>query len=272
MKANEVFDPYSQSSVKRTLSERGLWLSPKRGQNYLTDRNVAAKIAALVPEGLPVLEVGAGLGALTVPLSQKGPVTAVEIDAGVCSAFAECYSHPGLTLVHADFLRFDLASLPAPRYAFVSNLPYSVSGEILRIFIDSPKFDTAVVMVQKEFLDRIAAGPGGKNYGALAVTAQTFLESRKEFEVSRKCFFPEPSVDSTVVTLVKRETDLPQAEFRAFVAECFRSKRKTLANNLKSAGYVLGVLAGIGIDPASRPEELSPETWRELFAAYKAER
>ncbi len=268
MYPTDDYDPYSPAVIRQLLRDNGLWLSKKRGQNYLVDRNIASKIVSLVPEGLPVLEVGAGLGALTVPLARRGPVTAVEIDAGVCALLEKSFPHPNLTLVHADFLRFDTASLPQPRYAFVSNLPYSVTGEIVRLFIDCEKFETATVMVQKEFLERIEAAPGSEQYGTLAVIAQTFLIVQKRFEAGRKCFFPEPSVDSAVVTLRKRQAPVSQEAFKPFVAACFRSKRKTLANNLKSAGYDPGLLAGTGVEPSTRPEEIPPETWIRLFERF----
>lgn len=265
---DSAYDPYSPATVSSLLRGSGLWLSRNRGQNYLIDRNIAEKIVSLVPEGMPVLEIGSGLGALTVRLAEAHSVTAVEIDGGIVELFKGLFSHSNLNLIDGDFLKFDIESLPETGYAFVSNLPYSVAGEMIRRFIDSSKLITGVVMIQREFYERITAKTGSENYGALAVIARTFLDAKLEFDVGRKCFFPEPSVASSVVLLAKKNPGLSQEAFKTFVSECFRSRRKTLANNLKASGRDPALATGMGIDVSRRPEEIAPEVWAELFAKY----
>ncbi len=115
-----VYDPYSPATVSALLRESGLWLSRNRGQNYLIDRNVAEKIVSLVPSGLPVLEVGSGLGALTALIAPERPVTAVEIDGGIVRLFSGFTFTPNLNLVEGEFLKFDTGALPEREYAFVS--------------------------------------------------------------------------------------------------------------------------------------------------------
>ncbi|MFN4217234.1 MAG: ribosomal RNA small subunit methyltransferase A, partial [Brevinematales bacterium] len=238
------WNPYRVSELERILRERGLWLSRSRGQNYLVDREVALRIVSFVSEDVPVLEVGCGLGSLTVLLPPR-KVYALEVDHGVFSLVHELVVDPNIHLLESDFLQFDVASLGEQRLFFLSNLPYSISGEALRRFVEERVFEEGVVMVQKEFYDRMMAPVGGKNYGVFSVLIQSFLEVEKLFFVPRGCFFPVPSVDSVVIRMRKKslvmgrskeEFAMLQKDFRNFLFEGFGSKRKTLLNNLCRKG------------------------------------
>lgn len=270
------WNPYRVSEVERVLRERGLWLSRSRGQNYLVDREVAYRIVSFVPEDRPVLEVGCGLGSLTVLLPPR-KVYALEVDHGVFSLVSELVVHPAIHLIEGDFLQFDVASLGEERLFFLSNLPYSISGEAVRRFIEEAVFEEGVVMVQKEFYDRMMAPVGGKNYGVFSVLIQTFLEVEKLFFVPRGCFFPVPSVDSVVIRMRKKslvmgkskeEFATLQKDFRNFLFEGFGSKRKTLLNNLRRKGEKKAIekwLVEAGTKPDVRPEEVGVEEWQRLF-------
>ncbi|MCX7882811.1 MAG: 16S rRNA (adenine(1518)-N(6)/adenine(1519)-N(6))-dimethyltransferase RsmA [Brevinematales bacterium] len=272
------WNPHKTSEIERVLRERGLWLARSRGQNYLVDRDIASRIVSCVPVTQPVLEVGCGLGALTVLLPPRR-VYALEVDHGIFSLVSELISHPCIQLREADFLRFDLDSLGEQRLFFLSNLPYSISGEAIRRFIDERVFEEGIVMVQKEFFERMIVPVGEKNYGVFAVLVQSFLEVDKLFMVPKGCFFPVPSVDSVVIRIRKkmvvmgkrREDFAPlQESFRAFLLKGFGSKRKTLFNNLRSKEpkeRVEMVLREVGVGGEVRPEEVSVEQWQKLFLA-----
>lgn len=270
------WNPYRVSEVEKLLRERGLWLARSRGQNYLVEREVALRIVSLVPEDMPVLEVGCGLGSLTVLLPPR-KVYALEVDHGVFSLVSELVVDPAIYLIEGDFLQFDVASLGEERLFFLSNLPYSISGEAVRRFIEEAVFEEGVVMVQKEFYDRMMAPVGGKNYGVFSVLIQTFLEVEKLFFVPRGCFFPVPSVDSVVIRMRKKslvmgkskeEFATLQKDFRNFLFEGFGSKRKTLLNNLRRKGEKKAIekwLVEAGTNPEVRPEEVGVEQWQRLF-------
>lgn len=261
------FDPSSRRQVQAALESAGLWLSRSRGQNYLTDRQAIERIVSSVPPDVPVFEVGAGLGALTVPLSKRQEVYALEIDGGVYELLKNLYQSDNLQLVRADFLKFDFSLLPRDHYIFVSNLPYSISGEAVRRFIDEKRFDNGIIMLQDEFVDRVNARPGTPEYGVLAVLFQTYCRLERLFKVGRGSFFPSPTVDSTVAAVSKTGCSLPQDDFALFLRAGFFSRRKKLSNNLKNSGITADDIKKWGFNPLSRPEELSPVEWQDLYRA-----
>lgn len=260
--------PFSPPFVQSVLKDNGLWLSRNRGQNYLVDRNIAAKIIDLVPPDLPVFEVGSGLGALTHLLLQRQELFAIEIDKGICELLLKLVPALQGHLHHADFLEMDLDHLPQPAYVLVSNLPYSISGEALRLFIDNDHFSSAILMLQKEFVQRISAAPGSSLYSPLAVLSQSYLRIEPQFSVSRTAFFPAPSVDSMVIRANKRDCSLPQKAFRHFLLQGFLSRRKTLLNNLKRVGFNAAHLESLSLSPGLRPQDIAPPQWQALFQLY----
>ncbi len=182
-------------------------------------------------------------------------------------------SSPNLTLKHEDFLKYD--SYPAgKKYIFISNLPYSISGEAVKHFIENDAFDFGVLMLQKEFADRMESPAGSANYGPMSVIVQNFLDIKKLYSVGRGNFFPEPKVDSLVISIQKKHSLPPktsddnfsQRDFSAFIKTAFLAKRKTLANNLSKTPYA--VLADMDI-AKKRPDAISPEEWAELFRLYQ---
>ena len=264
METSKAYSPYSIKFVKNILSNNNLWLSKNRGQNYLIDKNIAAKITDSIPVGSVVFEVGSGLGALTLPLCQLFKIYSLEIDAGVYKALSSLLINPNLTLIHNDFLKFDFGSIPEDKLFFVSNLPYSISGEAVKNFIANNKFTGGVIMLQEEFVERMKAEPKTKSYSPLSIICQSFLEMQELFKVGRDSFFPSPTVDSVVVSLKKKEADIDQEGFMSFLRSAFMSKRKTIWNNLKNTLDSETALTSIGINPKSRPEEITPDLWIKL--------
>jgi 16S rRNA (adenine1518-N6/adenine1519-N6)-dimethyltransferase len=267
--------------ARKLLAELGL--SPRRslGQNFLADRNVAGKIVDLARSfPPPYLEIGPGLGALTDPLAGAGaPVVAVEIDRGLAAHLRGRFGGTGVEVLEADFLAVpDLEwglRFPAGG-TVVGNLPYSISSPVvLRLIELRDRFPCAVLMLQREVVDRLCAGPGGKEYGILSVYLGVLAEVRREFVVRRTCFHPAPDVDSAVMSIrflggcSGRLVDA----LRTVVRAAFAHRRKTLRN--APVPFLPGgakewcdLLSASGIDPAGRAEEVPPPAYLALARAF----
>ncbi len=267
------YNPYSPVFIKNILSREKLHLSKDRGQNYLIDRNSAEKIAeaaCLSGNGnMPFFEVGSGLGSLTILLAGTRKTYSLEIDNGISRLFGRLYQNNNLILLNNDFLKYDFSGIPEKELFFVSNLPYSISGEAIRKFIDSDRLQAGIVMLQKEFADRMIAEPGKEGYGVFSILSQYYLEIYILFEIGRNNFFPAPSIDSSVIKIIKRRKPIPQKELNSFLRKAFQSRRKTIINNLKNLGFDSGKLNEIGVDPGLRPEEIAREKWIDLFNYHK---
>lgn len=270
-------------SRKQSPSDHGHLPKKSLGQNFLTDNRVAARIVAaleLDKEGT-VLEIGPGRGALTDLLAAKaGRVVAVEIDRELAPLLEEKYGDlPSVRIVQADFLETAPEDLIAESGVKVAaNLPYYISTAILRRLFDNRQlFDAIVVMLQKEVAERLVAPPGTSERGYLTVFIEHGFTVEKLFDVPPGAFRPVPKVESAVIRLKPRELSAPRYEelFRHIVSSAFLQKRKTLANNLKSAGGEISqmvdscggaavLLESCGISPRARAEELSKDDWDRL--------
>ena len=266
-----------------SVSKR-LFPKKKFGQHFLTDKNLLSKIvrAADVKEGDHVLEVGPGQGALTDALLGAGAiVTAVEIDKDLTTGLkARFKDYPAFELVSGDALKISFLELSASRgvkLKAVSNLPYNISGPIIFKFIkERAAFSRLVLMLQKEVADRLASGPGTKDYGAISVLTQLWCDVRVEFKVSRHLFKPPPKVDSSVVSFnilgAPRVAVADEALFTRVVKSAFGLRRKTLLNALKTLpaekDAILKALSSAGIDPQKRGETLSIEEFALLADAF----
>jgi 16S rRNA (adenine1518-N6/adenine1519-N6)-dimethyltransferase len=251
---------------------RALRLSAKKslGQNFLLDFNLIRRIArAAGPlEGMTVVEIGPGPGGLTRALLLEGArnVVAIEKDARflpALDAIAEAY--PGrLEIVAADAMNVDYARLAPSPARIVANLPYGVATPLLIAWLKTspwpPWFDRMVLMFQREVAERIAAPPGGKDYGRLAVLSQWRCQARILFTVPAQAFTPRPKVDSAFVELVPRAAPEPPCDVAALervTAATFGQRRKMLRAALrKLAPDSEALLEGLAIDPRSRAEEL----------------
>ena len=254
---------------------------PKKrlGQNFLIDPNIVRKIVALAELGPSdyVLEIGPGRGILTEALCHAaGRVTAVEVDPRL-HAYLETRQGQltNVKLVCADALTYPLESLPMGTVV-VANLPYYISTPLLfRLLDQRGRFPRMVLMLQAEVADRLAAKPGGPDYGVLSVMAQYAADITKSFRVSAQCFRPRPEVASAVVLLrTKERTGLNQQEevaFRALVKAAFAHRRITRVNSLRDEGYelhrVAAILQRLDITPTRRAETLSVEDFLRLVLA-----
>jgi 16S rRNA (adenine1518-N6/adenine1519-N6)-dimethyltransferase len=246
------------------------------GQHFLADRAVVRKMIDLMAlDGAEmVLEIGPGLGALTLPLAERvGRVVAVEKDQRLFRLLGEKLKTEGIqnvTLLHHDILKVDLSALTGggkEKIRVVGNLPYNISSPMLeKVILEREGVERAVFMLQLEVAQRLMAKPGNRTYGALTVWVQYHATARLLFPVSRKAFYPVPKVDSMVVELdfrspyPKRTPDV--AHFRKVVKAAFAHRRKTILNSMAGSGggwdkAVLGrAMDQCAVDPGRRAETL----------------
>lgn len=239
------------------------------GQHFLVDENilhVIGRMAALDP-GDVVLEVGAGLGALTRYLAGRvALVHAVEIDRGLEAPLREALRGAGnVHLLFGDALTLPLASLDPSPGKLVANLPYSIATPLVAESLDGlPAVSSWCVMVQREVADRLVARPGTRSYGAVSVLVQLTAERAGFHPVARTCFRPQPNVDSALVALVRRRTWGPEyPRLKRVVQGAFSHRRKTLPNALELAGVATraeaaAALATLGRSADARAEVLEP--------------
>lgn len=243
------------------------------GQHFLTDENVIARlVSAIQPRsGEAIVEIGPGLGALTLPLLEaSGRLTAIEFDRRVLAPLSRDAATVGeLTLVNADILEVDFASLHlAPPLKIVGNLPYNLSSPIIfhclaqRALITSMHF-----MLQKEVVARICAAPGSKTYGRLSIMVQLWCHCEALFEIPPEAFDPPPKVDSAVVALIPRTQPAWEVKdfalFDQIVRSAFGQRRKMLRKSL-GEWFSSEDFAALDIEPTARPETLSGDAFARL--------
>jgi 16S rRNA (adenine1518-N6/adenine1519-N6)-dimethyltransferase len=271
--------------ARDALAAAGLRPRKRWGQHFLCDPGVARRIveAALPEAGATVLEIGPGLGALTDGLAaQAAMLYLVEVDRGLAGRLAARYAEdPHVRVLLGDVLELPLTELvAAPRATVVANLPYNIASPVLfRLLELRTRFPRAVLMLQREMAERLAARPREDAYGSASVVVQAFAEVRIAFRVSRRSFLPRPAVDSAVVAIDWRETSRPdvgdEAVFRAVVRAAFGQRRKMLRNALASLAAQYGttaeaLLARAGVDPTARAETLDLEAFARLAHAVEA--
>lgn len=238
--------------------------SPRKrfGQNFLQNQHIIQQIIQAIhpqPED-NMLEIGPGLGALTLPLMQNlNHLKAVEIDRDL-QQYLTSMAHGKLTIIPADALTLDYQQF-GTRLRIVGNLPYNISTPLLLhllYYINS--IEDMYFMLQKEVVERMAATPGCKAYGRLSVMLQYHCEVEYLFDVPPEAFSPQPKVDSAVVRLTPHHESpydvVVIKELEKIVASSFAMRRKTLANNLKGVVSVVD-LNQLGIDASKRPEQIS---------------
>jgi 16S rRNA (adenine1518-N6/adenine1519-N6)-dimethyltransferase len=269
-------------SPRALLEKHGLRAKKSWGQNFLTDAAILDEIAALAapPAGEPVVELGAGLGHLTVRLVARGArVLAVERDRDMVKVLrAELADR--IELVEADAVRVDWAAvadrLGVARVTVAGNLPYHLTSPILFSLLDgAERIARATFLVQREVAERLAAGPGTKNFGLLSVLLQREAEVRVARRVPPGAFLPPPRVESAVLTARFRPPSgapVDVALLRKLVKAGFALRRKTLSNALESARLapperMAAALAAAAIDPRRRGETLTVAEWEELARA-----
>jgi 16S rRNA (adenine1518-N6/adenine1519-N6)-dimethyltransferase len=267
MDASSLLGP---AQIRDLADLLGIQPTKKLGQNFVIDANTVRRIvkSAGVTAGETVVEVGPGLGSLTLGLLEVGAsVVAVEIDRRLAAQLpitvAELQPDARLTVITEDALR--VTELPGAPTVFVANLPYNVSVPVLLHFLEHfPAIDRGLVMVQAEVGERVAAGPGSKIYGSPSVKAAWYGEFSTAGKVSRQVFWPVPNVDSILVRFERHEQPGTEAERLAtfeLVDAAFGQRRKmlrqALASVLGDSATASATLEAAGIAPTARGEELT---------------
>jgi 16S rRNA (adenine1518-N6/adenine1519-N6)-dimethyltransferase len=265
----------SGGDVRRLLDSHGLHPSRARGQNFVVDPNTVRRIARLaeVGPGDRVVEIGAGLGSLTLALAETGAsVTAVEIDPRLVPVLRTVVEPAGVAVVEGDALRLDWdALLGRGPWALVANLPYNVATPLIADLLDGvPAIARMLVMVQREVGERLAASPGDDAYGGVSVKVAYWATARVVGRVPATVFHPVPKVESALVRIDRRAEPAVPAEvdpawlFR-LVGAGFGQRRKMLRRSL-AALVPAGAFDVAGIAPEARAEELSVVDWGRLAA------
>lgn len=254
------------------------------GQHFLTDRTVLQAIVdAVAPvSGDTIVEIGPGRGVLTDELAKYGnPVIAIEIDHLLSENLRKRFESSNVRIVESDVLKTDIASIVAPPFIVVGNVPYYITTPILFHVLKRPLPERIVLLVQREVAERIIAPPGSRDYGALSVNVQAAATAQIIRIVPPGAFSPPPKVDSAVLSIVPRAdplvSDAEADRFRAFVQGIFGMRRKQIANLIRSVANVdadeaAEVLLRVGIDPKARPETLSPLDLVKLMREVNASR
>lgn len=226
-----------------------------------------------------VVEIGPGAGAITGILAPRAHrLIAVELDRDLATYLHEQF--PAIEVIQSDILAVDIDSLRngENKLRIVGNLPYYITSNILlRLFHCNDSIATAVVMMQREVADRVAASPGSRDYGLLSATAQLYATIERVLTLPPSAFMPPPDVHSTVLRLTMRprfiELGLEPAAFIAFLKQSFAQKRKTLGKNLRAANldpaHVAKALEKVEIPPTARAEELPLERMAALWKALQ---
>jgi 16S rRNA (adenine1518-N6/adenine1519-N6)-dimethyltransferase len=257
------------------LSRHGVRPSKALGQNFLTDANTARRIVRLaeLQPGDRVVEVGPGLGSLTVELADTGAhVLAIELDRHLVPILEDIVEGRDVEVVQADAVRVDWdAQLGSDQWVMVANLPYNVAATVvIRALETAPMIKRFLVMVQREVGERLAAGAGDDAYGAASVKVAYYASAKVVGTVSPNVFVPRPNVESALVLMVRHEqppVDVPDVD-RLFelVRAGFATRRKTLRNTL--AGRIdADQFARAEVDPQARAETLSLDDWARLAHA-----
>lgn len=264
---------HSRQDISRLLAEHGL--SPRRafGQNFVVDANTVRRIARLAnvgPDDL-VIEIGAGLGSLTLALADTGAtVVAIEIDHGIAPVLRNVVANrSNVTVVEGDARTIDWQALvPSGRRAVVvANLPYNVATPLIADLLDTvPQIHRFVVMVQKEVALRLAASAGSPDYGAISVKVAYWATARLLGDVPPTVFVPQPKVTSSIIEITRRDSpavDIDPRELFTLVRTAFGQRRKMLRRSLANV-VDMADFERAGIPPTARPEELDVVTWGRL--------
>ncbi|CAN1525684.1 KsgA Dimethyladenosine transferase (rRNA methylation) [Candidatus Nanopelagicaceae bacterium] len=268
------------AQIRELAAKLDLKPSKSLGQNFVIDSNVCTKIvrtAGVTADDI-ALEIGPGLGSLTLAMLEIAKsVVAVEIDPRLAQQLpltvADHFDHPeNLTVINKDALAVN--DLPMQPTVLVANLPYNVSVPVLLHLLERfPSIRTGVVMVQAEVADRLAAKPGGKEYGIPSVKAAWWADVKNVGTVSRSIFWPAPNVDSKLVGFTRRETagseDMREKVF-TIIDAAFAQRRKMLRSALSSlygsSSAAEEILVKAGIDPTLRGEALQVESFCKIAA------
>ncbi|MGQ0743394.1 MAG: 16S rRNA (adenine(1518)-N(6)/adenine(1519)-N(6))-dimethyltransferase RsmA [Acidimicrobiales bacterium] len=264
--------------VRALLADNGLRPRQARGQNFVIDPNTVRRVARLaeVGPGDRVVEVGPGLGSLTLALAATGAeVTAVEVDAALVGVLRQVLSTrcaegvDRVRVVEGDALVVDLEGLAGPGpWVLVSNLPYNIATPLVAGLLDrAPNLARLVFMVQREVAQRMVAGPGDPAYGAISVKVRYWAEARILGAVPRSVFLPVPAVESSLVSIRRRPGRVVGPDARrdvmfGLIRSGFATRRKMLRRAIPEVRPERWLAAGV--DPTARAEELDVADWERL--------
>jgi 16S rRNA (adenine1518-N6/adenine1519-N6)-dimethyltransferase len=274
---------HSRQAIRALLD--GIGTSPRRslGQNFVADANTVRRIARLagVGHGDRVVEIGAGLGSLTLALAETGAlVTAVEVDPRIAGALRDVLSESAVAaavgagtnvnVVEADAMTLDWPAVLADgdHWTLVANLPYNVATPLVCDVLDTvPQIERMLVMVQREVADRFVADPGSKQYGAVSVKIAYWASARLVGVVPPSVFVPRPNVESALVEITRRRPPATDAtELFSLVRTAFGQHRKMLRRSLAER-VSPEQFAAAAISPEARPEQLDVDAWCRLTEA-----
>ena len=283
-------------AAAKTHTSSGTKRKPKLGQNFLTDAGAAQRIVEALGDVSQriVIEIGPGRGVLTRLLLHRAKrVIGIELDRVLAAQLRMNFAtRPNLEVLESDFVTAEFPSIvgrkPGPLHDLrptqpetvdlIGNLPYYITSDIvLRILELHRNIERAVIMVQREVADRIAASPGSRDYGLLSATTQLYARVEKLFTLPPGAFSPPPQVHSTVLRLTMaprlEELRIKEAPFIAFLKRAFAQKRKTLLNNLRpqyTEAAIRAALKSAGLRSDVRAEAMSLEKTAAVFRALQA--
>ena len=266
---------HSHRDITELLAAHGL--APRRafGQNFVSDPNTVRRIARManVRATDHVVEIGAGLGSLTLALAETGArITAIEIDHGIAPVLRDVVKDlPNVSVVVGDALELDWNEIipPGSSAVVVANLPYNVATPLVADLLDAiPQISRFVVMVQKEVALRLASSVGSSDYGAISVKVAYWATAHVLGDVPPSVFIPRPKVTSSIIEITRRETPAvgphiePQQLFKV-IRMGFGQRRKMLRRSLAAIATPEN-FENAGVSPEARPEELNVEQWGRL--------
>ncbi|MGI6582184.1 MAG: 16S rRNA (adenine(1518)-N(6)/adenine(1519)-N(6))-dimethyltransferase RsmA [Erysipelotrichaceae bacterium] len=266
----------SKSKTINVLNKYDYRAKKKFGQNFLVEPIIIKKIVEEITEGSIIIEIGAGLGAITQVLAQKAKeVIAYEIDSDLVEILNENLKNYGnIKIINEDFLKVDLESLLNfynQKVTIVSNLPYYITTEILtKVLQSSDKINKIIAMMQKEVADRFTKNKKGKDYSVLQIMAQYYCDVKSLTKVSKNNFIPTPKVDSEILIFeIKEDYKKIEDEKLLFdiVKASFSQRRKMILSNLNNSGFIINPqqLLDIGVNPTSRVEQLELEDYIKIY-------
>ena len=270
-------------SPKQTLEKYRLKPQKKLGQHFLinpfTSKQIVEK-SAIEPEDI-VIEIGAGLGALTIPLAQRAKkVIAIEYDQKLTWVLKEILAEHQLKNVQiwqGDALKYDYektAHLHKTKIKIIGNLPYHISSPLLFLFLEKRAvIDHAILMLQKEVAERLSAKPGTKDFGILSILYGLVANIVFLMNLAPRSFYPPPEVDSRLIKIEWKEGIFLEHNFIVFLKYIFSQRRKTVLNALKRMGIktekIKQILCCLEIDTKTRPEQISPLHYVKLYQKCK---
>ena len=268
---------HTRTNLVALMAAHGLKPSRALGQNFVVDPNTVRRIARLaaIGPGDLVLEIGAGLGSLTLALVETGAeIEAMEIDRYLLAPLREVVGPHGVAVHHADALHADYGQILRGRQAVVvANLPYNVATPlVLHLLETEPLITRMLVMVQREVGMRFAAHAGDEAYGAASLRLQYFADAQVVGKVGATVFLPRPNVESALVSIVRRDhvrvdpAIVPEADLFAVIRTSFGHRRKMLRRSLADWATE-GVFERAGVESTRRPEDLTLEEFARLAAA-----